>query len=49
MYFDIGCHTPGTELQALHSAVLKPDEGCIKVGLLAETLAVLKIMGVEIE
>lgn len=49
LYFDIGCHTPGTEPQALHSAVLCPDEGCIRSGLLAETLAVLKIMGVEIE
>lgn len=49
LYFDIGCHTPGTEMQALHSAVLNPDEGCIRAGLLAETLGVLRIMGVEIQ
>lgn len=49
LYFNIGCHTPGTPVQALHSAVLDPDENCIHTGILAEVLAVLKIMGVEIE
>lgn len=49
LYFNLGCHTPGTSPQALHSAVLEPDENCIHTGILAEVLAVLKIMGVEIQ
>ena len=49
LYFNLGCHTPGTPVQALHSAILNPDEGCIRTGILAEVLAVLKIMEVEIE
>ena len=49
LYFNLGCHTPGTPEQALHSAILNPDENCIRIGILSEVLAVLKIMGVEIE
>ena len=49
LYFNLGCHTPGTPQQALHSAILNPDEDCIHTGILAEVLAVFKIMGVEIE
>ena len=49
LYFNLGCHTPGTPEEALHSAILNPDENCIRIGILSEVLAVLKIMGVEIE
>lgn len=49
LYFNLGCHAPGTPVQALHSAVLEPDESCIHTGILSEVLAVLKIMEVEIE
>lgn len=49
LYFNLGSHTPGTPYQALHSAELRADEGCISLGILSEVLAILKIMEVDVE
>ncbi len=49
LYFNLGSHTPDTPYQALHSAELDVDEGCISLGILSEVLGVLKIMGVDVE
>ena len=44
-YFNIGCLDKSIGIsQALHSGLLKPDEECIRTGMLMEIFGVLEIL-----
>lgn len=48
LYFNLGVRRPGdTEPYPLHSERFNPDEGCIRTGILAETVSALKILDEE--
>lgn len=47
LYYNIGVCTPGETPYSIHCDLFNPDEGCIRVGILTEVLAVLKIMEEE--
>ena len=48
LYYNIGTRKPGeTETHPIHSDKFNPDEECIRIGILTEVAAVLKIMEEE--
>ena len=47
-YYNIGARRPGEQAAyPIHSDRFNPDEECIRVGILTEVLAVLKILEEE--